>query len=217
MIRSNHGISIYFLCLAVACCFAVPGASVAQTATDLKCKGCVGKKDVGKNAVTSKAIKKRQVKPSDLAKSAKPTAVAVSEKVDGSGPTVGNALTVVRTATIKAPGPGAVVAFFSLVANGAASDSLMICGATTGTTIDDQVLSGTDVGLDDVRMVSGARTFPVSAKGNVTVRLICYAFTPPARAAYPSLTLLFVPNAQSIVSETDTAAEKSGIAFSLRE
>ena len=47
--------------LAAPLSFSSVGEATAQTATDLKCKGCVGKKDIGKNAVKEKNIKKNAV------------------------------------------------------------------------------------------------------------------------------------------------------------
>jgi hypothetical protein len=67
--------------LAVTVGFAVSGDAGAQTAKNLKCNGCVGNKDIGKNAVREKHIKKNAVtsskikngtiKEEDLADSAK--------------------------------------------------------------------------------------------------------------------------------------------------
>ena len=52
---------------------AVPSAQ-AQTATDLKCNGCVGKKDIGKNALTSKKIADGAVRAEQMAAGARPDA-----------------------------------------------------------------------------------------------------------------------------------------------
>ena len=51
-----------FVLAVIMAVYLVPSASVAQTATNLKCKGCVGKKDLGKKAVRKKHIKKNAIR-----------------------------------------------------------------------------------------------------------------------------------------------------------
>jgi hypothetical protein len=74
--------------LSTAICLGATGAQ-ALTADDLKCKGCVGKKDLGKKAVKSKHIKNGQVKTKDLRDGA-----ATTDKIGDSAVTtdkIGNA------------------------------------------------------------------------------------------------------------------------------
>jgi hypothetical protein len=56
--------------LAVLSMAAVSVTAPAQTATNLKCRGCVGKKDLGKKAVRPKHIKKRAIKSKHIRDSA---------------------------------------------------------------------------------------------------------------------------------------------------
>lgn len=53
-------------CLALPIALAVSGDASAQKAKDLKCKGCVGSKDIGKNAVREKHIKNNAVTSSKI-------------------------------------------------------------------------------------------------------------------------------------------------------
>lgn len=189
----------------------------AQTAKNLKCKGCVGKKQLGKNAVRSKNIKNGQVKPQDLASAAKPTGIAASERfVDAAIDLVFGADTVIREVTISAPGPGAITAMYSVFARSDAADSRVGC------TVD---VPGTNLGTslftivkfpnsNEYATLSGVRAFPVTSQGNVTLDLICREVTGDIVLGNPSLVLLFAPNAGTLVSEMDTAPEANSSASS---
>ena len=117
---------------------ALPETAIAQTATDLKCKGCVGAKDLGKKAVktkkirdgavtsakiqdgavtsakiqngavTSAKIQNGAVMPADLHSTAKPSGAAFSELNDSI--TLYNSPTILRQVVINAPSSGIVIA-----------------------------------------------------------------------------------------------------------
>jgi len=55
------------VCLATVACLAAGPAAEAQTATNLKCKGCVGKKDLGKNSVSADNIRANAVGTAKIA------------------------------------------------------------------------------------------------------------------------------------------------------
>lgn len=204
----------------------------AQTANNLKCRGCVDKRDIGKKAVRSKHIKDgsiktkdlgagvvdadkigngaitsahildRQVEPNDLALDAQPTAAAASESLGDPIANVGLGVqTVIRTVTIDAPGPGGVVAHFDLVGRALSGDGMLICAVTTGTTAIGERLVASNIPDDKAATISGTKLFPVSASGSFTLNVICYAAMKAVKVSYPSLTLLFVPQVQTIVSD----------------
>ena len=174
--------------------FALAAPASAQTATNLQCKGCVGKKDLGKNAVRSKNIKKKSVKPSHLTGAAKPTGVDFATS-DTLLPLTDNSASLIST-TITAPGPGFVVAMASWYFYTGANTIQGRCYLATAPGTEDgpaQIANsedGTGTYLNPAALI---RTIAVSA-GNTTVHLNCRKIGLDMRVASPSLNALFVPN-----------------------
>jgi len=178
---------------------AVAPDALAGTATNLKCEGCVGTRDIGKG----------QVKARNLHKSAKPAAIAASVKtgfvVDATDTTQ-----VVRKVTITAPGPGAVTATANAVVDHA--EGGVFCKIDTAITpivqADEELCFGYRSDSSSLfSSVSGQTVFVVSA-GKLDVYFLCRrvssANTP--RLFNATLTALFVANAQVVKKVSADAA-----------
>ncbi len=180
---------------------AVP--ALAQTATNLQCKGCVGKKDLGKKAVTSKAIRNETVTsgdirnntiaPIDLAPAAKPSGVDWVDGDQNIGLT--GVDTVIRTLIVSAPAPGYVTVLASWVFGGTPTTYLIaLCGISQTTSINPNhaVVAEWEA---EVSYVPGSavRTFEVGS-GNTTFHLNCRSASGSPAIGDSSMTALFVPN-----------------------
>lgn len=200
-------ISASFAAIAVAAlafcalALATPPAAFAQTATNLKCRGCVGNRDIGKDAVRSRNIKNGQVKPVDLAKSAKP-AIAVRSELEsdstGGVPIVEN--TLLRTISLNVPAAGVVLATGTVqVLVGGIVVCIVHDAATFALNVDISVKVSSSAG--QVIPVSQTRAFPVSGPGTIVIRLLCTnggAGSPTAEN--PVLTAFYVPQNQGVLS-----------------
>ena len=99
----------------------VPSAAEAQVvATDLKCKGCVDKKDIGKKQIVSKHIKDGKVKAKHLNADAKPGGAA--SVIDGAPGAIGTD-EIINTIELNAPSDGTAVV--------SASGYMLFGGGTT--------------------------------------------------------------------------------------
>lgn len=183
-------------CLALAAAgflfISIPGGEAsAQTATDLNCKGCVGKKEIGKKAVTKKAIKKNSIKAAaiksgavtadkladravnadKLADAAKPTG---ADAVYDAGPNLG-AEAVITSVEITAPSNGYIIATFSGWLQFTAGDAIASCNVTTGTTVENLHyirVEGEAGGPDERDDIGQTRMFPATEGAN-TINLVC--------------------------------------------
>ena len=190
--------------LLVFAMLAAGGEAVAQAAKDLKCKGCVNSKDIGNGKVKAK----------DLHDSAKPSAVASSAGTGEFGDATGTP-TAIRTVTVNAPGPGAVVAIGSVLID-LATDGVLCKIATTVTAVNaspvspDVVRAYKSDALGEFGTIALQDVFPVT-KGNFTAHLVWYRMAGAGTPGYwsPALTLLFVPDAQSVVKEVAGEADSS--------
>ena len=182
---------------------AVATPAAAETATNLKCKGCVGKKDLGKQAVRGKHIKENAVAsthildggvaPADLAATAKPAGG------DGTAGDQSIALTstaqVVRSVVVAAPVAGfaVVTATGSTVAVGS---GLAACSLSLDTAVDPahQIVAGhTGAALNSYIPFALTRLFPVP-QGNTTVRLVCRESSGTSVVEDSAMSAIFVPN-----------------------
>ena len=131
--------------------------AVAQTASDLNCNACVGKRDIGKKAVVTRAIKKGAVKaksirdgaieeskladgavtPDKLAEGAKPAGLAFASVLNATVD-VEQISKVMTTVEIDAPGAGSVVVIASGIVLFAAGSNLVGCSLTTGSAFEEQ-------------------------------------------------------------------------------
>jgi hypothetical protein len=181
------------------------GETSAQTATNLKCKGCVGKKDLGKKAVRSKNIKPGAVvneaiadgavDAAKLADFAKPAGAA--EASDFGGLAIINGITVVVSVSIDAPADGfAFVAASGVVKfeDGVGGEEVGICAVTDGLALDEDNAVATTVPDDTFGAISQTRVFPAT-KGTNTYRLICDtdAAADTLAIVNPAINALFVP------------------------
>jgi hypothetical protein len=203
------GVGAVFAVSLVLATFAATGVSVADTATDLKCRGCVGKKDLGKKAVRAKNIKRgsvradhikpgslnadhiglSQISEKHLSDAAKPAGVAAVENGSVSQ-IVGE--DIIETVTLSAPGRGTIVVTGSLSIS-LASNSSVQCAITPESKIGTQ-FAGASSGLASQSIpISTTRAFPVTAAGDTSINLICKMSLGAGNSAQPSLTALFVP------------------------
>lgn len=162
-----------------------PEAKTKVTATNVKCKGCVGGKDVGKNAIKSKNIKDGQVTSSDLGGKS-----VTLEKLDDSAKSITAAAgrsaftfdavdtsVVLNTIDLAVPGSGVVVTTFSVplyFITGGQAQCLVFEGASPPleTTLP-CVLDGTTGKFDTC---AGVQPIPVSGPGTVSLKLRCEEF-----------------------------------------
>jgi hypothetical protein len=185
--------------------------AVAQTASNLKCRGCVGKRDLGKKSVVTRTIKKGAVKaksirdgaieeskladgavtPDKLTDGAKPAGAGFASRLN-EGIELGQADTTIESVQVTAPGNGFVVVIAGglLVFDGS---NKLGCSLTTGTTFDDTsgiLLSGD---TSNERLYARTRIFPAT-KGTGTYRLVCLKDgVSSVQMANLEMTALFVP------------------------
>ncbi len=181
---------------------ALSSAVNAQVAADLKCRGCVGSKDIGRNAVTkksvrtgaidSRAIRDGSVGPGDLAAAAKPTGVDFAE--DPVTAAIPDSVGSMISTTLTAPVPGFAVVFASwFYSTGAGVSASCYLGTEAGVAdgAPDIMLSGTNT---NYRETGGlVRTFAVPA-GDTAVHLNCKDEGTGAYIGARKITALFVPN-----------------------
>lgn len=193
MIRSPG----HFLTLAIAgaLLLALPVATArAQTAADLNCTGCVGARDIGKNAVNRKKIRKNSVDAARLGGNAKPAGV-VSAALPGTQTPIDQTDKIVASVNVKAPGNGFAVVmmtgYFQFGGPNLAGRSL-----TEGTIYEDDhgiVTYGNNSNETVISPLANSRVFPV-AKGTNTINLVCKTDGPqPVSVGNAQLTALFVP------------------------
>jgi hypothetical protein len=182
------------------------GNAVAETATDLKCKSCVGKKDLGKKAVNSKSIRNKAVTskkikdgavttgkigtkavmPDNLHASAKPAGVAYASSP---GPlALGGTREVALALTVTAPGPGTLVTTADFVVDYGAG-SVFSCDLTTGTK---SVLNDLFGQGSFYVPASLTRPIPVASAGDVTINLLCVS-DGGVEIERVNMTAIFVP------------------------
>lgn len=175
-----------------------PSDAIAQTATNLNCKGCVGAKDLGKKSVRTKTVKPKAIRSKHVAKeqitqdhlhsTAKPAGL------DFANATAATELTtseVVASTIVSAPGPGAIMAIGSTVTLLSAGETI-VCGVSTGDTLEAIVNVGSSTTGQNLPLTT-SRVVPVAAAGDVTVNLICLPGVGTPTVGPRSLTALFVP------------------------
>ena len=166
----------------------------AQVASDVACKGCVGKKDLAKNAVTKRAIRKNAVTARHLAKSAKPAGVDfVGLDAPGGDVTIDSAGQLVASVDVTAPGPGYIVVNADYVAFSQIADRAVTCGLLSGGT-DIGVSVPADADMGAYRPISFTRTFAAGKAGTYTIDLGCRTKSGDMKIRYATLTALFVPS-----------------------
>jgi hypothetical protein len=196
-----RGIAAALLVFAMA--LSGPGRADAAPATNLKCKGCVGSKDLGKNAVKNKnvktgtidsrAIKDHSIAPADLSAGATPSGVAFNESL-ATG-LVPDTLTSILSATLTAPAAGYAVVTASWTYYANVIDSFASCNLTTTTGSGDgfPVLGNSGPSTFYRDPSSTTRTFAVP-QGQTTFYLDCSDVGTNMNYAYPIINAVFVPN-----------------------
>jgi hypothetical protein len=178
--------------------FAVPGETHADTATNLVCKGCVGKKDVGRNAVRGKAIRKNAV-TSEKVKDGSIAATDLAEGAKPAGAVEGPVVTdvflqatdaVINEVTIEAPTAGYVLAAANWFFYG--SNSSATCGLSKG--VAQETGHSMATGWEGTGGYTGSaiRFFEVSAGSN-TINLVCRETAGNVLIQNTKATALFVP------------------------
>ena len=176
----------------------------AEVAKDVKCRGCVGARDLGKksvkkkhirpNAITSSAIADGAVGPDDLADTAKPGGGNFSGDDQDIALTATD--TIVRSVTIVAPAAG--IAIVNASGYGYANtiaDALARCSITTGNSLDSNAfiymrMDGTVMNSSDA--FGATRGFDVAAGSN-TYNLVCDGTTGAPHIADTNMTAIFLP------------------------
>jgi hypothetical protein len=205
------------LLISAAFAAALPyGSAHAQTATDLKCKGCVGKKDIGKKAVRTRNLKKNAVKAKSLADGAvtsekiTDSAVTAAKIADGAvtpdhlgdgakpagvasavepGPIeLTGSLETAFSIDVEAPGPGSIFATADFYAETAAA--IWGCNLVSGDEAGLNLIYGKGPGPVPTSLT---RTIPVAAAGTVTLNLICTEAGGDVDISNVNLNVLFVP------------------------
>ena len=188
----------------------------AQTASNLQCKGCVGKTDLGKKAVRKKHIKKNSVaekalrdgsvsertiqsgavQPGHLADAAKPAGVEYDYPGSPSGDvTIDMNGKVVNSIGLTLPGPGYVVVnadynIFDQFADSNATCVIRVNGEIAGDVEGKHATAPQSIYVP----VAMTRTHPVDTAGQVAIVLFCASKGATPKIKNASLTALFVPN-----------------------
>jgi len=141
----------------------------AQTARNLICNGCVGTKDLSRNAVTKKKIAKRAVAPSKLKA---PTGAAGTTPVNRTNIVADQ---VIQTISVDIPKRGIVVVNASAYARFDTNDSQINCTITDGSTVESPFLraAGSTAAADRRSIVAGTRAFEETLSGTKTYNLVC--------------------------------------------
>jgi hypothetical protein len=204
MITGNAASGVLAISLFALAASLTPLTADAQTATNLKCKGCVGKKDIGRKAVRSKHLKRNaidslhikdgSVEAADLSAEAQPAGVAYTGDTPNSVALTG-ALESVLSTTIDAPGPGHVVvsAHWTFYTN----DDFTSAGCYLAT--EPGIADGLDQFFYSDDVVNAAfvpagmsRTIDVPG-GQTAIHLNCSESIGDVSVSNPRMTALFVP------------------------
>jgi len=195
----------------------------AQTAKNLKCNGCVGKKDLGKKSVTKKAIANKAVTKKAIANQAITSnaikdgavsaaklsdgAVTAAKLSDGAKPggvaeaegfgeiVVINDITDAISVSIDAPSDGfALVTASGIFTFEGADAEVGICMVTDGLAMNEEEAVATTVPDDTFAAFAQTRVLSAVA-GTNTYRLLCDTDAPADSLGVmsPVITALFVP------------------------
>lgn len=181
--------------------------AAGEIAKDLRCRGCVGTKDLGRkavgansiraNAVTSAHIQDGQVGPADLADNAQPVGANFSSLQGADFTPLPQTSTVVASVTLDLPGAGVVIANASAYAQFVDDPSGVICGIVrqgAQKSSPGAVIAQNHADLDAKRMpVAATAGFVETAAGAQTYNLVCLA-QQEAELHDAILTVVYAPN-----------------------
>ncbi len=165
----------------------------AQAARDLKCKGCVGTRDIGNGVITNKKIKDGAIKAKKLR-----TPAGGAYKLGANAPNIVTDTTVVSLA-VTIPGPGVVIINTSGYVRFDGDNGQLTCAITkvTSPSSADPIVraNGSSLKLADRRQViSATRGYTETAAGSYTYRFVCNADTNGVHDIYdPYMTAIYVP------------------------
>ena len=202
-------LSIFVVALLVLSASAVPKAVVAETATDLRCNGCVGKKDLGKKAVRSKSIKPKAIRathladgtvlpqhlssdavlPQHLSAAAKPGGVDYLEGDLTSVLSATSASVISVEITVPAAGFVTVLANWYMLASG--TDGYANCGLDPAEGVIERPKTVATIVKDAFASGATMRTFSVSG-GTTRFHLNCSGSS--TLLFEPVITAMFFPN-----------------------
>ena len=191
MTLANRSNGIFVAALPFSLGLMVPGQTVAQTAKNLVCKGCVNGKDIGKNAVGTGKIKNNTIRAKDLHTTAKPAGADAVETLTDTNLSPTSADVVILSVTVTAPGPGTIIATASLYVDFNGILGRFACTLATDSSIGGHYTSGENG--DGAMPASRTRAFPVAAAGNMTINVVCREVTGDITLINPNLTAWFVP------------------------
>jgi len=192
-------------------CAVGPGPAHAQTATNLKCKGCVGKKELGKNAVTSKTVRKNAISTkhiksgavsvAKLADAALPGAVSNESDYSGSSTvdtTSATSPVEVLSDTVVLPAKGYLQVSASWVSNlpFSANGECWVTRNNSRYTLENNIRSSNAAGSDAYVPGGVTAVFGNVSGGQHVLRLLCRKIGAIGYSVErASLTALFVPGA----------------------
>ena len=216
------------ICVSIVCAaLALPGIqrrASAQTATDLKCMGCVGDKDLGKKTVKSKHLKKNAVKSkhikdgsitaSDLGADAVtsghiqdgtvgPEDLADGAKPGGANSIFGNTTANLETSskeveslTISAPGPGYVVAMATWIFHNNTSSVGGYCSLSDQPDVEEEPYAyGYSATVTSFFYDAASLVRTIEVPaGDTTVYLNCREEGGDMNVTFPNINAFFVPN-----------------------
>jgi hypothetical protein len=174
-------------------------AAQAQTASNLKCKGCVGKKDLGKKAIKEKHLKDGAVSMAKLADDAQPAGVDFGNSLSGALAAAGGEMQLVEI-VLDVPGTGYVVAIASGYIEFLGALNTAACSISEHGSVEEteaiKVTGESVAGDNELYPLSQTRTFAVTGE---TIRLyftckLSGIGTGAATANNTDLTAFFVPN-----------------------
>lgn len=163
----------------------------ARAAADVTCDGCVDTTDIADNAVNSNKIKKNTIQEKDLHKSAKPAGADFEQTLDDTPISPTGADVIIHSVTIKAPGPGTVIATGNFYADYGGALGAFACTVTHAESIGGNYIRGeAEQGSTPVSRTSA---FLISKSGNFTVNLVCRELAGDVTIMNPTLAAWFVP------------------------
>ena len=197
------GISVALAVLLAA--ISLPEGASAQTAKNVICRGCVGSRDIGKNAVKTKHIKDSAVSsakikdgavtPDKLAPTAQPAAANFSSSEGVDFPTLSTSDVVTASVTLNLPAPGVVILNSSGFAIFNDNPSGVVCAITkTTSTAGEPIVVGQNHNVTNARRmpIAATRGFVETAAGSQTYNYVCSA-QGDASLSKVILTAVYVP------------------------
>ncbi len=195
--------------------FAVPQPAAAQTATNVICRGCVGARDIARDAIRSRHIKNGQVKPADLHRTAKPAAANFSSVGGEDAGVLPTTDTVVAQVTMDLPAGGVVILNAGGWATFNDNPSSILCAISQTTSIGTQpfIIAQNHNVANARRMPTPVtRGFVETTGGTKTYYFLCRTHLGSSSHDDAMLTAVYVPQLSGPTPSSAAAASSANAA-----